>query len=74
VVARLGPLPPPVAAVEGDHRGADALLHVGQPVVSLAVEGGVDQNLVLGHAQRCLPHGRAALRGVIGRAEADGGW
>jgi hypothetical protein len=57
-VAGLGPLPPPVAAVEGDHRGAGAKVLARQPVVLLAVEGGV---------------GQAELRGVIGRAQADGG-
>ena len=42
-------------------------------MVLLAVEGGVGQHPVPAHAQRRLGHGRAELRGIVGRAETDGG-
>ncbi len=72
-VARLGPLAAPVAAVERDHGGADTQALAAQPVVLLAIEGGIAQHPVPGHAQRRLPHGRAELRGVVAGADGDGG-
>lgn len=72
-VARLGPLPPLVAAVERDYGRADAQLFAAEAVVLLAVEGGVAQYPVPGHPQGRLLQGGAELRRVITGTEADGG-
>src|SRR5262245_35226622 len=61
-VARLGPLPPLAAAVERDHRRADALVFPAVAVVLLAVEGAVAQHTVVGDDQRRLRHRRPELR------------
>ena len=72
-VATLGPLPPLTAAVEGDDRGADALVLATVAVVLLAVEGRVRQHTVVADNQRRLRHRRTELGRVVGRSKADGG-
>ena len=72
-VARLGPLAPPLAAVERDDGGAHAQVLPGEAVVLFAVEGRVAQHAVPADDQgRLLQHG-PELRGVVTGADGDGG-
>jgi hypothetical protein len=71
-VRGLGPLPAPPAAVERDHGGPHPEVLPAVPVVGLAVERRVGQDPVPGDGQGRLGHRRAELRGVVGRAGADG--
>ena len=72
-VLRLRPRAAPVAAVQRDHRGADAQVLARQAVVLLAVEGRVAQDPVPADDQAGLPQGRAELGRVVTGAEGDGG-
>ena len=72
-VLGLGPRAALVAAVDRDDGGADAQVLAGEAVVLLAVEGRVTQHAIPRDDQAGLLHRRAELRGVVTRAEADGG-
>jgi hypothetical protein len=72
-VVTLRPLPSLTAAVDGDDRGADALVLAAVAVVLLTIEGRVRQHTVVADNQRRLRHRRAELGCVVGRSKADGG-
>src|SRR6516162_7768044 len=67
-VAALRPLPPLVAAVQGDHRRADAQVLPAVTLALLAVERRIGQHPVVADPQRRLGHEGAELRRVVGGA------
>jgi hypothetical protein len=72
-VARLGPLPSSVAAVDGNGGRADVQVLTAEAVVLFAVERRIGQHPMPGDSQGRLLHRGTELRGIVARAEGDGG-
>ena len=78
VTGHLGPVLPArfaavAARVDRDDRRADPQISPREPVVRLGIECRVGQHPVPGDAQGGQQQDRCELRGVVGRAEGDGG-
>lgn len=78
VPRHLGPVPAlrwcvAAARVDRDHRRADPQLLPRLPVVRFGVECGIGQHPAPGDQQGREEQDRGELRGVVGRADGDGG-
>lgn len=61
------------ARVDRDHARADPQIRSSEPVMLLGVECGIGQHPVPGDAQSGQQQNGCELRGVVGRADRDGG-